>query len=118
MVTEGRLQSGVMNSHVRASSCISMRRRLCAVAADQTWPLLEAGYNKVSPAEPVQIIGTALWITPIIRTWAVATGMSQRMTHPVTVTITVQVTRLLTQGLQEVPTCHYRVPKSQDTFIY
>lgn len=61
----------------------------------------------MSPAGTVQITGTALWITPIIRTWAITTGMSRRMTHPVTVTITVQVTRLLTQGLQEVLTCHY-----------
>lgn len=50
----------------------------------------------MSPAGPVQITGTARRITPIIRTWAITTGMSQRMTHPVTVTITVQVTRLLT----------------------
>lgn len=71
----------------------------------------------MSPEGTVQITGTALGITPIIRTWAITTGMSQRMTHPVTVTITVQVTRLLTQGLQEVLTRHYRVPKSQDTFI-
>lgn len=50
----------------------------------------------MSPAGTRQITGTALRITPIIRTWAITTGMSQGMTHPVTVTITVQGTRLRT----------------------
>lgn len=46
MVTEGRLQSGVMNTHVRASNFINMRRLRCAVAADQTRSLLEAVHSK------------------------------------------------------------------------
>ncbi len=66
------------------------------MATRDTSNVVSAGGSLSVTWRTVQITGTAQWITPIMRTSAVITGMSQVMAHPVTVTITVQLTRLLT----------------------